>query len=156
MSDWINFFLSVKDVRWLDFQKIFSFKYLSDTALSFSSPLVALLGYIFLAIIIVGIIFNIVLGKKNKKMPVYSKISVHITNMTLWLGIIGLILVISRFQGINILSSRFLLFADLLALVIWTAWIVYYAVTKIPKMKKNYIKKQTKEKYLPKKKKIRL
>jgi len=89
-------------------------------------------------------------------MPIYSVIRSHITNMTHWLGIIGIILVISRSQGIYILSSRILLLIDIIALIIWTAWIVYYAVVKLPKLKQDYIKRQTKEKYLPKKKKIRL
>ncbi|MDO8512901.1 MAG: hypothetical protein Q7S37_00115 [bacterium] len=156
MNDWKEFFLSVKDVQWIDFKKLVNWSYLSDTALPLTSPLVALLGYVFLAIIIIGIIFSAVLGKKNKKLPIYSKLIGHITNMSLWLGIIGLILVLGRFQGIYMLSSRLLLLANLLAITIWSAWILYYSLVILPNLSRDHKKRQAIEKYLPKKKKIRL
>ncbi len=158
MSEFKNFALSVNHVQWLDFKKIFSWTYLSDTALSFSSPLVALLGYFFIFLILIGIILVITLNKKNKKMPIYKILIVHISNMTTWLGIIGLILVLARFQGIYMLSNRLVMLLNMLAITIWTLWIVYYTIVKLPKLRKIYKKQQAKEKYLPKPKikKIRL
>lgn len=85
-------------------------------------------------------------------MPIYRKLIGHINNMTLWLGVLGIVFALSRFQGIYMLSSRFLMLADILAIIIWTVWIVYYSVAKLPKLAQQYNKQLAKEKYLPKKK----
>lgn len=139
-------------VQWIDFKKIFNWSYLTDGALSLKGPLVAFLGYIFLLVIIAGIILTIIFNRKNKKMPIYSVIVGHINNLSLWLGITGIILVLSRFEGIYILSNRLLLLLVILGMLFWIGWIIYYAVAKLPKMRSEYIKNKEKSKYLPKKK----
>ncbi len=156
MKEFTEFLLSVKDARMIDFKKVFSWNYLTDNALSLSSSLVALLGYIFVITIVAGIIISIVLNRKNKKKPLYSRLRWHIWNMTLWLGLVGTLLAVSRFFGIFILNSRLLLLANIIAIIVWTAWIGYYWLFKMPKIKQEYIKKVEIEKYLPKPKKVRL
>lgn len=158
MSEWKDFFLSAKDVQWLDFKKVFSWHYLSDTALSYHSPLIAFLGYAFLAVVIIGVILYFVLSHQNKRLPIFTKVMGHVINLSLWLGILGIIFVLARFQGIYLLSSRFLILGDILAILIWTGWIVYYSIAKLPKLAEDYKKQQAINKYLPKKKnhKVRL
>jgi hypothetical protein len=152
MNEWRNFFLSVKNVNWPDFAKLAKLDYLTDSAVSVSSPLNALLGYFFLLMILSGLVINLLLTKRQKKYPIYSRIKGHINNLTLWLGIIGIFLVLARFQAIYLLSNRILMLLLLLITFIWSAWIIYYSIRYLPKIKKEYIKRQEYQRYLPKKK----
>lgn len=153
MDDFKNFVLSVKDLQMIDFKKVFNLNYLIDNTLPLDAPLVAALGYFFVVVLLIGIIARIILVKKNKKLPIYSTLIGHITNLSLWLPIIGLIFVFGRFQAIPMISNRMLMLINLLFLFAWAAWIMHYTIVKLPQITAIYQNKQLKSKYLPKPKK---
>lgn len=150
MTDFKNFLLSVKHVQWLDIHKLFSWSYLSDSTVATDSSLLALLFFFFLTLIIAGFIASLIIGRMQQDLPILYKIRGHISNLTLWTGLIGLFLVMARYQAIATFSSRAFLIIDLLVIVVWFAWIIYYVILILPHEKHDYYKRKKFEQYLPK------
>ena len=153
MNDLKNFLLSAKEISWPNFTKLIKWSYLTDPAVSIASPYMSALGYLFIALILIGIIFSVILAKKQKPLPIYNTLRSHVLNLSLWMGIIGLLLVISRYQAIRLLSTRILMLLVLLIILVWGFWIINYIIFVIPKIRQEYINKKNFQKYLPAKKK---
>lgn len=153
MNDLKNFFFSVQNITWPDFKKLANWSYLSDNAVSVDSPFLPLLAIAFLAMIIIGLIASFILARRQNHLPIYGRLRGHIFNLTLWLGSIGIFLVLARYQGIQFFSSRLLFVANLLTIIIWGGWIIQYVLRRLPQEKADYLKKKKFQSFLPKAKK---
>lgn len=100
------------------------------------------------ALILVAIIIKIFL-----RPPYYQKIKNSLFTLGLTCGLIGLLLVFFRFEGISFLSARFWHLILLLVSLIWLGMIIFYSIKKLPIEIKERKEKEWREKFLPQPKK---
>lgn len=148
-----EFLFSYKDIHWPGIKTYLDWQFYSDTALAIKSPGMALGVIFFTLLIIFGILTNIIYGRRMKRYPYYKRLKWHLTNMSFWIGIAGLFLILCRYQGIYFFSTRLVMTALMTILVIWIMWLLVYCIFKLRKEKKKFKEKEKLEKYLPKAKK---
>lgn len=102
--------------------------------------------------VIGAIVIGLAYAKQNK---VYRKVYSMVYSMLLTIGLIGLSLVLMRYQGVSYLGSRFLLYVLFLVVLMWVNQILVYRYIDLPKEIKKKQERERFEKYLPKAKKIR-
>ncbi len=145
-----DFFIPIKHLTWPDFKKIWHWTYLTDTAVSTDSAWIPALFIFFVVLMLVGIVINFFLIRRQKRLPIYNHLRVHIINYVTWIGLTGIFLTFARYQALYFLSSRILLFSLFVVMIVWGGWIIFYTVVKLPSQRKNYLEKQNFERYLPK------
>jgi len=104
---------------------------------------------IFFLILIILSFVSFVIFKKNKKLPIAIVWS-HIYNWFLWIGVVGLLLLFFRYEGITYLSMRFILFLWLIIFVLWGGYIGWFVRRQYKKLLKEYKEKKRKERYFKK------
>lgn len=85
--------------------------------------------------------------------PFIKELRLKLFNLFFYSGLIGLVLVFSRWQGIPYAGSRFFMLIVLLVFVIWGLSIGYFRLVIIPREIKEFKKVKQFESYLPKKRK---
>lgn len=135
-----------------DFHQLINPSYLFDTNPPYQWDFLWRAIGIYGALIIVAIMIKIFL-----RSPDYEKIKNSLFTLGLTCGLIGLLLVFFRFEGISFLSARFWHLILLLVFLIWLAIIIFYSIKKLPEEIKERKEKEWREKFLPqpKQKKIR-
>jgi ABC-type transport system involved in multi-copper enzyme maturation permease subunit len=111
--------------------------------------------YLYLAIVfgfcvIAAIVIGLMYAKQNKT---FRKVYSMVYNMLLTVGLIGLFLVLMRYQSISYMGSRFLLYVLFLVVLMWVNQILVYRYLELPKEIKKKQEREKFEKYLPKAKK---
>ena len=96
---------------------------------------------------ILGLFFWI--WSRRAPRPFWQKYRIKVANLFFYYGIIGLLLVLARWQGIPYLGSRFFMLLELLIFVIWGLSIIYFRLIILPKEIKEFERKTQFEKYLP-------
>ena len=105
---------------------------------------------IFFVILVVLSVVSFIFLKKSKKLPIaYMWDSIY--SWFLWVGIIGIILLFFRFEGIAYLSMRFLLLLWLIFFFLWGLYILWFGRKKYKEILKKFKNKKEKEKYFKKK-----
>lgn len=84
---------------------------------------------------------------------IYRKLLKKIKNMALFISIAGFAYLFFRSENIFLFSGRFILLSILIAFLIWSGFIIFYATFKMQKELKDYKKQEVIKKYLPAKKK---
>ena len=107
-------------------------------------PLVIIFGIMLMAAIVV-----IIVSWRTRNI-VYKKLFSKIYTMFLTIGIVGLLLLFFRYENVYFLSGRFFLLFLLVALLIWSGFVIYYGIKKFPLEIINYKNFLRKEKYIPK------
>lgn len=113
--------------------------------------------WIFTAIFIVTIIWSFVLNKMIMQWPettkgVAKKLFKNSPKTFLWLGVVGLLIQLFRYENVPYLSMRVITYGLVLLIVIFAAKMVYKRFKTYPQELKNLKTVQEKNKYLPKKK----
>ena len=113
--------------------------------------------YLYLAIVfglcvVAAIVIGLLYKRQNK---VYRKVYSMVYSLLLTVGLIGLFLVLMRYQSISYLGSRFLIYVLFLVVLMWVNQILVYRYVDLPKEIKKKQERERFEKYLPKAKKIR-
>lgn len=111
--------------------------------------------YLYLAIVfglcvIAAIIIGLLYAKQNK---VFRKVYSMVYNLLLTVGLIGLFLVLMRYQSISYLGSRFLLYVLALVVIMWVNQVLVYRYLELPKEIQRKLEREKFERYLPKTKK---
>ncbi len=134
------------------FQNIDLKKFL-DTKYIFEKTPPPISDYLYLAIVfavfvVLGIFFWIWYNRKTE-FAFWKEFRYRLFNLFFYIGLVGLVLVFSRWQGIPYVGSRFFILVDFLIFIIWGMWIIYFRLIIIPKEIKKFERKQQFEKYLP-------
>ena len=113
-------------------------------------------GYLYLtvlfgAFILLALAAWVVYGRRQKTVPVYLKMQGKVFNLFFYLGLVGLFLIFSRWQGIPYLGSRFFMLIELVIFIIWGISIIYFRFLILPKEIKEFEQRKQFEKYLPRK-----
>jgi uncharacterized membrane protein YdcZ (DUF606 family) len=111
-------------------------------------------SYLYLALLYgLLIILAVVLGLLSKKkiIPI-KKLYRGIQNLFLYTGIIGLILIFFRWQGLPYLGSRLMVILLGLFFIVWLLLIILYRFFTLPKIIIEIQERENFEKYLPQKK----
>lgn len=134
----------------MDLQKLLNLSYMFDRfpPAGFSWPLRIVLLVLFIGSIVLALYANKQIAKKDLRKKLWQKIQVWgWTN-----GILGLFFVIMREVRAIYLSSRGWLLLFIIIMIVWLAFIIKFAKTKLPD-KEELIKKQEEfDKWLPKRK----
>ncbi len=109
------------------------------------------------AIIILAVIFGFIvaIGVVSKMMETHIKDDLKIKayrrifNLGLTMGILGYVYMFFAWQGVTLLSARFLLIIWLVVLLIWLGFIIKYLTLDVPKLRKNINDRRNFEKYIP-------
>ncbi len=105
---------------------------------------------IFFVILVILSVVSFIFLKKSKKQPIaYIWSSVY--SWFLWVGIVGIVLLFFRFEGIAYLSMRFLLFLWLILFFFWGLYILWFGRKRYKKILKKQKEKKEKERYFKKK-----
>lgn len=107
---------------------------------------------IFLALAIASVICYIVFTKKSKHIQPYEKVKNLTFGWLLGFSLTGLALVFFIWQAIPYLSTRILLIALFLAILIWLVYLSIYLNFSFKEELENFYHEQEFKKYLPTKK----
>jgi len=139
-------------LKQIDIKKLFSLDYIFEK----NPPAISnylYLSFIFGFFIILGIFFWVWNAREKNQLFFWKKYKAKLFNLFIYTGLVGLILVFSRWQEIPYLGSRLFLIIDLLVFIVWGLIILYFRMLILPKEIINYRKIKDFEKYLPKNKK---
>lgn len=107
---------------------------------------------VFAAFVLVGVASFLVLLKRGLSKTAKRAVG-KFANLLTWSGITALILWTFSFQGVPVLSMRFL-YVPWLVWVLWGLYAIYrYVWVEVPAKQKMYEEFQERQKWLPKKKK---
>ena len=129
-----------------DFKKFLEISYIFEKTPPVNSSLI-LVAIFFGFCCILGLFFWI--GSRRDPRPFWQKYRAKLANLFFYYGVIGLLLVLARWQGIPYLGSRFFMLLELLIFVIWGLSIIYFRFIILPKEIKEFERKTQFEKYLP-------
>lgn len=106
-----------------------------------------ILAFIFAVIMVAGIFSK--LAEKKIKDGLKIKAYHRIYHLGLTMGILGFTYLFFSWQGVVLLSARFLLLIWLIVLVVWLGFIVKYFMLDVPHLRKNIDEKRAFNKYIP-------
>ncbi len=102
-------------------------------------------------VLILGAVVRIV-GSYKKYDRYVEAIFGRVGNMMVTMGFLGVIVFFFAYEQIPVFGSRYWFLIWGLGLVVWIAWIVYYAVKVIPEQRLRERARKELMKYMPKKK----
>lgn len=118
---------------------------LRPAALSERTMVILVVGF---AVFLVLAIVCGISAKIKKQNPPLVKLFRKVKKMLSTMGILGFIVLFFSYEQIYLLGSRFWFLLWFIGFVVWTVFIVLYAVKKMPKEKDELEKKQKYLKYL--------
>jgi len=101
----------------------------------------------FCLMIFLGIVFSF-LSIRKKGDPLISKLFKKLFNQFFAMGAIGLILVFLSYEQIFLLGSYVWYLLWLVGFIVWSGFLIYYLVKKIPQGREEREKKKRLQKYL--------
>ena len=108
---------------------------------------ITILAVSFGIIIIVGVAGK--LAEKKIKDGLKIKAYRQIYHFGLTMGILGFVYLFFSWQGVVLLSARFLLLIWLITLLTWLGFILKYLIFDVPRLRKNIDEKRAFNKYIP-------
>jgi len=130
---------------------LFTYPYLFNPYPNYEMKFLVPLLWFFGALIILGVIMFF-LARKNKKKKYKVILLANIYNWFFWAGLVGLLLLAFRYEGIAFVSMRFVLLLWLLIFVIWGIYILVFYIKGYKKILLQHRQQIEKEKYLGRKK----
>ena len=132
-----------------NFSKLLNWQYLSNpyppTELAHKITFLIIAGSSILVTILMWLIFS----RIEKKFQIYENIKFRLFYFFLFFGIISVILIFFRIEGVPFFSSRLFVLIFLFGFLIWLILILFYLWQKFPKELAKYQDKIRKERYLP-------
>ncbi len=110
------------------------------------------LTIVFFFFIALGIFFWLWYNRKTE-FPFWKELRLRVFNLFFYVGLVGLVLVFSRWQGIPYGGSRFFMIIVFAIFIIWGLTIIYFRLAVIPEKIKKFSRKKQFERYLPQKRK---
>lgn len=140
-----NFFSQIQLSKFFDKQYIFQDGQNPEGLYRYSTILFGLM-------IILALIIKLFIKSKNE---VYQKFKNKLLYLFFTVGLVGLLWVFCRYEGIGFLGSRIIILLLAICLILWSLYIVWFWKIILPKETKKMIEQERFQKYLPKKKIIR-
>jgi len=116
--------------------------------IKFLTPLIVFFG----GLVFLSLVFWFI-AKKNKKRKHKNLLLAYFYNWFFWVGLIGLLLLSFRYEGIAFISMRFLLIAWLFTFIVWGIYLIVFYFKGYKKILSKYKEQIEREKYFRKKKK---
>jgi predicted membrane channel-forming protein YqfA (hemolysin III family) len=137
----------------IDLKKLFDAGYLFDWLPPRESEIIFAFAVIFgLAIILSGLVW-VYFIRKERFEPILQAVRSRIVFWLFVSGLVGLLLVFFRWQGIPYFAGRIWLLAWLILSLLWAVALLGYLLKKFPKERSLYQERLLRERYLPKPKK---
>lgn len=130
----------------IDFRKLVDATWIFEKTPS-SQGMYLYLAIVFGLCVIAAIAIGLLHSKQNKT---FRKVYSMVYNMLMTVGLIGLFLVLMRYQSISYMGSRFLIYVLVLVVLMWVNQILVYRYLELPKEIKKKQERERFEKYLPK------
>jgi len=133
-------------INQIDINKLFDSDYIFQTY----PPAQGLYLYlvIIFGIFVLGAVAVWWINRKNKNI-IYHRLLNSLFNLSLTIGVLGLVFIFFRYEQIPYLGSRFLFLLLLVVFIIWAGFIGWYRLMVMPKEIKTKLQKDKFEKYLP-------
>jgi hypothetical protein len=106
-----------------------------------------ILFIVFAGMIVLGAIF--ILWTHFNKHQVVKKLLGRVRNLFVWVGLVGVLWFVMRYENVPMLGKRFWFLVFALWWVIWAGFIAWYGFTRFRKDKKDVDWKKLNSKYLP-------
>lgn len=107
----------------------------------------------FLVLFLAGLVLLFLrVNEKIKSDKINSEVMRRFGNLALFMGLWGFIWLFFRQERVAFLAWRFWLLLWGVVFVFWSYKIIFYIVKRVPKIKEDYLKREIKNKYLPKSK----
>jgi hypothetical protein len=114
---------------------------------SFLSPEDKIFFYVFLAMVVIGVIFRVMARFTTNQIT--RKIWIKFWQLLFWIGISGLIWFGMRYENTFIFARRYWAGFTFVIGIIWLFFILKYLIFSYRGQKKEYEKELLKNKYLP-------
>ena len=130
---------------------LFNPAYLFNPNPSYDMKFFVYLATLFGILIILGLV-SFVSARRNKKRKHAAVLLSNVYNWLLTIGLGGMLLLFFRYEGIAMISMRFILLLWLLTFILWGIYILIFYKKGYKKMIKEYKEQIEKERYLKRKK----
>lgn len=129
---------------------IFSWQYWTDSNLS-TQPSYLLFGLVSIVVVLVALIlWRQRIKAIHKRVPVYDVAINQLASLIIFIFLITLAYIFFRSQGLAYLSSRLVVLATALVIVIWVSWIIHFTSSIVPSKRRHYLERERFFRYLPK------
>lgn len=132
-------------INQIDLRNFFQSSYIFETTPD-AEGLYKYLSIVFALFVIIA--FILIIRAKNKE-KIFKNLDAKFINLLLFTGLIGIVLVFFRWQGIPYLGSRVMLLVLAFISLLWIGIIGWYKFRVLPKKIEENIKRKNFEKYLP-------
>ncbi len=132
----------------LNFARLFELNFwftLRPSALGERTVMIFAVGF---AVLLALAIFLKIFAKRKKQNPPMVKLFRKIQKMLSVMAFVGFALLFLSYEQIYLLGAHFWFLVWLAGFIVWTVFIVLYAVRKMPREKEDLLKKQRFLKYL--------
>ncbi len=146
----IGDYLDNQHFAWADLKNLFSWSYWSETGLSptTSYGLATLL-------VIVALVIGLVFWRRRLKtaqvsVPIYDGPINQIANIVTFIIVMAVSYAFFRSQAIAYLSSRLVVLASLIVILVWLGWVAFYQLRVAPAKRREYLERERFFRYIPK------
>lgn len=148
----IGNYLDTQRFAWADLKNLFSWSYWSETGLS-SQTSYGLATLLFVIALTVGLVFwRRRLKLAQASVPIYEAPINQLANIVAFIIIMAISYAFFRSQAIAYLSSRLVILASLVVIIVWIGWVAFYQRRVAPAKRRNYLERERFFRYIPKSK----
>lgn len=145
-------FFSTQKLPGADSKNLFSWDFWTESNLESGSPY-----YLFIAAFVILVCVALIwwrrqLKKENQEAPVYEGVINQLANIIAFIIIVGLSYIFFRSQQIAYVSSRLVILASIIIVVIWSGWVMFVIKRQLAAKRLQHLEKDRYFRYLPKKK----
>lgn len=133
----------------LDFSKLTSLAYLMERRPEPDSALILALAASFSAFVLASAAVWVIWIGRVRSFPPLGAVRTRLTRWLFVVGLVGLILIFFRWQGIPYFNSRLWLLLWLVIAGIWGAEVIRYLLKKYPAERRLFVSRRHFERYLP-------
>lgn len=135
-----------------ELKNVFSWSYWTEAGLPSQTPY-SLASLLFVAVLIVGLVLwrrRIKAAQTN--VPIFETPINQLANIISFIVIMTFSYGFFRAQAIAYLSSRLVVLASLIVIIVWLGWVVFYMLRVAPAKSRDYLERERFFRYIPKKK----
>jgi len=148
----ISDYFSTQRFVWTDLKNIFSWDYWTEAGLP-TQTTYSFATFLFVAVLLATLFFwRRRLKALQTKVPIYDGSINQLANIIVFTLVMAFSYAFFRAQAISYLSSRLVVLATLVVIVVWTGWVAVYVLRVAPAKSRQYLERERFFRYIPKKK----
>ncbi|MCR4277558.1 MAG: hypothetical protein NUV80_05895 [Candidatus Berkelbacteria bacterium] len=148
----IGNYLDTQHFAWADLKNLFSWSYWNETGLLPQTPY-SLATLICVVVLVALLVFwRKRIKVAQTKVPIYESSINQLANIIAFVLIMSVSYLFFRSQQIAYLSSRLVVLASLVIILVWTGWVAFYVFRTAPAKSREYLERERFFRYIPKKK----